>query len=862
MEKFCKFVLLDADYEISNDEMGNSAPVIRLWGRTKTQRIEVQVQGFYPYFFVEGDMIQVERVINKGRPFLTNWLLSKEECQKKEYFGGIQKNLVKLTGRVPFQVPAIKDHFLKESFKVHEADIPFTRRFLLDTNLRALSSLSVNGKILFEDEGSIKIVTSPENIELLQDSEEMYSPLVLAFDIEVNEYGETIQEMIEAKQRRVTAISMAWGRISSKDPKSEVFILSEDTDESEENLFHEFISKVRTIWPDIIVSFNGTFFDIPYLEVRLSRYKRSLGELAIFRGLQNKIIKTNIPVESYRLKGVAVVDLLPRTWGIHHISGKKTLDSIAEKVLGEKKVPLNKSLGELYRNGQAGNLDDLTIFRQYSLQDSILTFRLVSELGVLDNFELCRLSGYPLPEGILSTSRNIGEYELMRILVNRNILIPPKPTPTELKERNELKRKFPHLGGWVIDPEVDEALFVAILDFRSLYPKIVRTHNISGETLIPDSANLPADQRFRTDDLGALTELMGRVLKERYQILNRIKSMKERKIEKDVHDLQKKQRSLKLMANSLLGASNYPRGRFYHHLLSNSITGIARELLSNKLNQWTNEFAQDHPYDVKLRYGDTDSIFVEFIKDLDPSNFLPTTPAGDREPAVEGLLESIVEYQTYLTSKLPEYLELKLEDVALRIILKKGRKKAYSYLSLLSHTVVIRGFEAVRSDWSPLARSTQRSLLERLLTDFSLRRIEKAENYVLDECLKILKAPINELITLLTIRGPVRRSPQKYKSKTPAVGAFLHYCHEHNLNPDEEWMNWDGFPYIIASGRKNQPQYQRAYHPENFKSKKFQVDRIHYIREILGASNRFGITLSEKMVLNRAYTIPLTTFFS
>lgn len=855
------FVLLDADYEMLYDEEGIMSPSLRLWGRNESRRVEVQVNDFLPYFYVEGTFKQVNEVINRDNPVIKEWLISEEECKKREYFGDIPKNLVKLIGRVPYQVPSIKNLFIKENMPVHEADIPFTRRFLLDKGLRALTSVMVEGDILFEDDNSLKLKCPHERISLVQNSTEIYQPLVLAFDIEVNEHGETIQEMLKAKLRRISAISFAWGKISTKTPKSEVLILDEDTDEAEKFLLTDFINKVRNIWPDIIISFNGTFFDIPYLEARLLRYGRTLGELAIFRGLQNKIIKSNIPVESYRLKGVAVVDLMPRTWGIHHISGKKNLDSIAEQVLGEKKIPLEKSLGELFRSGISGNINDRITFREYSLQDSLLTFRLATELGVSDNLELCRLSGYPLPEGILSTSRNIGEYELMRILVNRGILIPSKPTQEEIKKRNELKRKYPHLGGWVIDPIVDEALFVAILDFRSLYPNIVRTHNISGETLIPDSADLPPDQRFRSDSLGALTELMTRVLNERYQILNRIKDKKENKDENDLKILQKKQHSLKLMANSLLGASNYPRGRFYHHLLSNSITGIARELLSKKLRYWTAEFSEKHPYDVKLQYGDTDSIFVEFIINHQPTDFLNTINPDVRDQALNKLLKNISDYQDFLSKKLPEYLELQLEDIALRIILKRGRKKAYSYLSLLTNTVIIRGFEAVRSDWSPLARKTQRSLLERLLTDFSPKRIEKAENFILDVCFRILKAPIDELITLLTIRGPLRRSPQKYKSKTPAVGAFLHYCQENNLEPDTEWTNWDGFPYIIASGSKNQPQYQRAFHPEYFKNQNHQIDRIHYIREILGASNRFGISLSEKLVINRAFTIPLTAFF-
>ncbi|MFX0210433.1 MAG: DNA polymerase domain-containing protein, partial [Candidatus Hodarchaeota archaeon] len=666
------------------------------------------------------------------------------------------------------------------------------------------------------------------------------------------------------KKRRITAISLVWGTLESTNPHSKVLILEDETDKAEKELLENFLEFVnQNIKPDILVSFNGTFFDIPYLNSRMLKYGKTLGKLAIFEWLQNDILKSQIPVESFRLKGRAVVDLMPRTWGIHHISGKKNLDTIAEKVLGEKKVELKKSLGELWRSGVKGNQNDAALFFNYSLQDSVLTFRLCTELGVSDDIELCRLSGYPLPEGLLSTSRNIGELELMRILHSRNILIPSKPTKEEIKKRQELKEKYPHLGGWVIDPSVNEATFVAIMDFRSLYPNIVRQHNISGETLIPNSENMPPEERFSKFSQGALAELMDLVLKQRYQTLELIDEFKghtDNMSQKHIKLHEKKQNSLKLMANSLLGASNYPRGRFYHYLLSNSITGIARSLLSDKLKRWTRDFSKKYPYDVYLRYGDTDSIFVEFKLNLNPLDFQMSTPDTTRKKETKRLLEAINSYQYFLSEKLPEFLELKLEDIALRIILKKGRKKAYAYQSLMNNDVIIKGFEAIRSDWSPLAKKTQRDILETLLADFSSDRKRKVKEIVIDACQLILRGSNQQLIQELSIRGPLRRSPSEYRAKTPAVGAFLHYCRQNKITPEMEWKKWDGFPYIIAKGFSNQPQYKRAFHPDAFINNEKKIDRMHYVREIIGASNRFGIQISENEAQERALIIPLTVF--
>ncbi|MHA1946975.1 MAG: DNA polymerase domain-containing protein, partial [Candidatus Hodarchaeales archaeon] len=419
--------------------------------------------------------------------------------------------------------------------------------------------------------------------------------------------------------------------------------------------------------------------------------------------------------------------------------------------------------------------------------------------------------------------------------------------------------------GWVIDPTVNEALFVAILDFKSLYPNIVRQYNISGEILIPNSENKKPENRFYETPRGAFADLMDKILNERYNCLQSLevaKNSQQVSNKKRISNLERKQKSLKLCANSLCGAANYPRGRFHSALLANSITGIARDLIGERLQVWTSEFSKIRDYDVEVRYGDTDSIFCEFLSQkLQPTNFLDSTPADVKKKNLKILENLIHEYQRYLIDKLPDFLELKLEDIALRIILKKGRKKSYSYLSIYSGQVIIKGFEAVRSDWSPIAKKTQRLLLETLLMDFSDSRMDKARLMVVRTCRFILRSSVDTLIDELSIRGPLKRSPQDYKTRTPAVGAFTNYCKSQGKDPEVEWERWDGFPYIIAKGSSKQPQFLRAYHPDVFREKIKQIDRLHYIKEILGASNRFGIELKEIEALKGRFIIPLTEFF-
>ena len=44
-----EFILMDADYSISNNQRESN---IHLWGKSGHKRVEVVVKGFFPYFYI------------------------------------------------------------------------------------------------------------------------------------------------------------------------------------------------------------------------------------------------------------------------------------------------------------------------------------------------------------------------------------------------------------------------------------------------------------------------------------------------------------------------------------------------------------------------------------------------------------------------------------------------------------------------------------------------------------------------------------------------------------------------------------------------------------------------------------------
>ncbi|MHA1443723.1 MAG: hypothetical protein ACTSR4_03115, partial [Candidatus Hodarchaeales archaeon] len=100
-----EFVLLDCDYTMLNK---NELPLIHLWGKQGQRRVEIQVEGFLPYFYVETKKKNVQTVIETGNKALKSWIIEISEEKRTFYFGGKKSLLTKVVGRVPFQVPKIR----------------------------------------------------------------------------------------------------------------------------------------------------------------------------------------------------------------------------------------------------------------------------------------------------------------------------------------------------------------------------------------------------------------------------------------------------------------------------------------------------------------------------------------------------------------------------------------------------------------------------------------------------------------------------------------------------------------------------------------------------------------------------------
>ena len=245
---------------------------------------------------------------------------------------------------------------------------------------------------------------------------------------------------------------------------------------------------------------------------------------------------------------------------------------------------------------------------------------------------------------------------------------------------------------------------VAVYDFKSLYPSLMRTFNIDPLALARGTREVAG---------AAIVAPNGARLSREEAILPRIleRFMERREAAKQRGDRHGDQ-AIKIMMNSMFGIFAAPACRFFSPDLANAITGFGQQTLS-----WTCESFEAQG--VRVLYGDTDSVFVQ----------LPESGGGAarREMAEEfrRLVAEEISQRIRAEYDVDAKLDLELEKVYSRFFLPRvrggrgGSKKRYAgWLEEdAEDRLEIVGLESVRRDWPRIARRLQEGMLTRLFRD-------------------------------------------------------------------------------------------------------------------------------------------------
>lgn len=553
--------------------------------------------------------------------------------------------------------------------RTQEGDVKPHDRFLMERFVTG--SMSVLGPVR-QREGHRELVNP--RVKACEFATELS---VLAFDIETDGYDGPLLSIA------VAGVGGEHVWMTGTGPAADDLIYVAD----ERALLERFLDHVRRADPDILSGWNVIDFDLLTLQKLADRERVpfSLGR----GGERARVLEPRSDQQPYvaRVGGRVVLDgiatLKAATWSFESFG----LEHVGQKLLGRgKRIEHDgdpvAEIRRLYR-------EDKPALAAYNLEDCRLVLDIVREADLVGfAVERQALTGLPMDRqgGSVAAFDNL---YLPRL--HRRGYVAPDVGDARDGERSP--------GGYVMDSVPGLYENVVVLDFKSLYPSIIRTFAVDPlglATAGPDA--IPGFQ-------GATFAREGHILPEL------IRHLWEARDEAKKRNDAARSRAIKILMNSFYGVLGTPGCRFFSPKLASSITLRGHEIITE-----SRAFIEARGYAVI--YGDTDSLFVHVDgRDADESEAIGRTLAADLNAHWR---ESLAErYQ------IPSALEVEFERNFVRFLMPtmrhstKGSKKRYAGLirTPAGEKVVIKGLEAARTDWTALARRFQRELLDRVFHD-------------------------------------------------------------------------------------------------------------------------------------------------
>lgn len=491
---------------------------------------------------------------------------------------------------------------------------------------------------------------------------------------------------------------------------------------------------IRQTDPDLLLGWNVVDFDLRALEARCQALSIPF---AIGRGGERaRVVVGSNPgsVPFAKVPGRVVLDGVATLKNATFSLERYTLDHVGKTLLGRGKLRAEgvDALTEIRRMHR----EDPAALAAYNLEDARLALDIFTTADLI-GFTVARAKLTGLPLDRQGGSVAAFDHLYLPLLHRRGYVAHDVGTD---------EHPQPSPGGHVLESLPGMYANVVSFDFRSLYPSIIRTFQVDPLALwVP---GLMPVEGFE----GATFAREGAILPQLITHLH-----EERTKARDAGN-ETMSRAIKILMNSFYGVLGTPGCRFFDPRLASSITLRGHEIIER-----SKAFFEQRGHTVI--YGDTDSLFVQLDPALDEAAL--RTEATRLSDEINAWWAETISREHHLHS----FLELRVDALYLKFLMPTtrgsavGSKKRYAGLTRLAKggtDLVIRGLEAVRTDWTPLAREAQRELLRRVFAN------EPWKGWLLDLRRDLQAGALDER---LVYRKRLRRDVDAYVSAPPHVKA-------------------------------------------------------------------------------------------
>ena len=400
----------------------------------------------------------------------------------------------------------------------------------------------------------------------------------------------------------------------------------------ENNLIMRFLDMWEETSPDIVTGWNIQFFDIPYLNNRITKLmgENTAKRLSPFRRIGERTTTIhNKQQVAFDLVGIAILDYIELYKKFTYSQQESfSLNHISYLELGEKKLDYSEveSLHQLYRT-------NFQKFIEYNIHDVELVDRIDAKMQLID---MALALAYDAKVNYTDVFTQVRMWDTLihNELIEQNIVVPQNVrTPKDEQ----------YAGAYVKDPIVGMHEWVVSFDLNSLYPHLIMQYNVSPETIIEGRhTSISIDNLlngeyqaqgeycmaanghyFKRDKQGFLPAMMQRMYDDRSLYKKKMiesqkayekETDKERKREiiNQISKYKNLQLAKKVQLNSAYGALGNQYFRFFDIRQAEAITlsgQLSIRWIEMKLNGYLNKLLKTKEVDYVIA-SDTDSVYV------------------------------------------------------------------------------------------------------------------------------------------------------------------------------------------------------------------------------------------------------------
>ena len=846
---------------------GEDEHLISIFGKTEDGKSVCVTTAFTPYFFIKlpsgVDSQKVQRIYdilgNQCKDSLVAYSLMKSKdvwgFQNNEEFAYMKisfkdlqaRRLVDSFLRRPLdRSPELYEIFGVRNVKVYESNLDPVLRLMHRTGIQSTGWLDTGERCVRSHIANVDIDLFCNDWTTLKPvARDDIAPFVVAsVDIECNSStGKFPDANILGDACFQIAISLC--KFGSDEPYDKTCLCYKQTDSNlegcdirsyatEKEMLEAFQKYLHSKDIDIITGWNIFGFDMEYIYKRAQINKcnydfYNLGKLKdidsqlVIKKLSSSALGDNF-LKLLPMSGRFIFDLFHEVKKGYKLDSYK-LDSVSKLYLGDQKIDMApKEMFARYREEDPVKLREVA---EYCIKDTLLPHRLMKKLCILLNLvEMAKATWVPVPF-LVERGQQIKVFSQLTKKARELGFMVPTIRYGSLPEE-------PYEGATVLEAQKG-AYYTPItaLDFEALYPSIMMAHNLCYSSYVMDErkyGNIPGIE-YETFNIGDRTykfaqdvpSLLPAILSELKQFRKQAKRdmAAATGFMKEVYN--GKQLAYKISMNSVYGFTGAGKGILPCVPIASTTTSKGRSMIEETKNYVEKNFPGSY-----VRYGDTDSVMIEF-------------DIGDRtgEEAIAYSWEVGERAAEECSALFKKPNNLELEKVYCPYFLYSKKRYAAKLWTkgkddnMHMDYIDVKGLQLVRRDNTPHVREVSKELLDVILTSSDPGPPKELAK---ERAIELLSGDVpNQKLILSQGLSDSYKVGGKSVSVTSSESVNINQSHVQVVTkmrqrkPGSEPQSGDRVPYLLTkTGDPKAKAFEKSEDPKYVEEHSIPVDYHYY----------------------------------